>query len=161
MLTHLSLAEKAQAYLECSGTFHVSFARLVLRQCSLTSACCKYMMSSFKNNQSLQSLVLSFNRRMDGGVILLCSALAGADCSLLVLEPEHCWFTSASCHALASMLCKHKKLRYLDLSKHIIGLNGMLTLALAFFSQRRAEEVVLKKKSNDSVGMHIRLQGPE
>lgn len=118
-------------------------------------------MSSFKNNQSLRSLALSLNRLMDGGVILLCSALAGADCNLLVLELEQCWLTSASCHALASMLCRHRKLRYLDLSKNIIGINGMLALALAFLSRRQAEEVMLKKKSNDSVGMHTRLPGPE
>ena len=42
------------------------------------------------------------------------------------------------------MLCSH-----LDMSKHIVRINGMLTLALVFFSQRRAEEVLLKKKSND------------
>lgn len=102
------------------------------------------MMSSFKNNQSLPSLDLSFNRLMDDGVILLCRALADAYCNLLVLELAQCWFTSASCHALTSMLCSH-----LDLSKHIVGINGMLALALAIFSQRRAEEVKLKKKSND------------
>lgn len=113
-------------------------------------------MSSFKNNQSLPSLDLSFNRLMDDGVILLCRALADAYCNLLVLELAQCWFTSASCHALTSMLCSH-----LDLSKHIVGINGMLTLALAIFSQRRAEEVKLKKKSNDSVDVYTRLQGPE
>lgn len=82
----------------------------------------------------------------DDGVILLYRALAGANCNLLVPELEQCWFTSASCHALTSRLCSHRKLRYLDLSKHIVGINGMLALALAFFSQRQAEEVVLKKK---------------
>nr|XP_048282903.1 NACHT, LRR and PYD domains-containing protein 8 [Myodes glareolus] len=149
MLTHLSLAENK---LEDAGSRHIWDAlehlmcplqRLVLRQCSLTSACCEYMMSSFKNNKSLRSLDLSFNRLMDDGVSLLCRALAEANCNLLVLELEKCWFTSASCHALESMLCRHRKLRYLDLSKNTIGIDGMLTLALAFFRQRRAEEVVL------------------
>ncbi|KAK7825270.1 hypothetical protein U0070_009759, partial [Myodes glareolus] len=107
MLTHLSLKD--------AGSRHIW-------------TCCKYMMSSFKNNQSLRSLTLSFNRLMDGGVSLLCSALADAGCSLLVLELE----------------------QYLDLSKNIIGINDMLVLALVFLSQRHAEEVVLKKKSNEA-----------
>lgn len=57
-----------------------------LRQCSLTSACCEYMMSSLKKNKSLQSLDLSFNRLMDEGVTLLCKALEDTDSNLLVLE---------------------------------------------------------------------------
>ncbi|XP_013209960.1 NACHT, LRR and PYD domains-containing protein 8 [Microtus ochrogaster] len=150
LLTHLSLAEND---LKDEGSRHIWNAlehlmcplqRLVLRQCSLTSACCKYMMSPLRNNKSLQSLDLSFNRLMDDGVILLCKALEDTNCNLLVLELEQCWFTSASCRTLASMLCRNRKLRYLDLSKNIIRINGMLTLALEFFRQRRADEVVLK-----------------
>ncbi|XP_075808770.1 NACHT, LRR and PYD domains-containing protein 8 [Microtus pennsylvanicus] len=167
LLTHLSLAEND---LKDEGSRHIWNAlehlmcplqRLVLRQCSLTSACCKYMTSPLKNNKSLQSLDLSFNRLMDDGVILLCKALEDTDCNLLVLELEQCWFTSASCRTLASMLCRNRKLRYLDLSKNIIRINGMLTLALEFFRQRRADEVVLSKKSNKSLDMYTRLKGPE
>ncbi|KAH0516223.1 NACHT, LRR and PYD domains-containing protein 8 [Microtus ochrogaster] len=141
MLTHLSLAEEDlkdagwRHIWNAPGHFMCPLQRLVLRECSLTSACCKYMMSSFKNNQSLPSLALNFNRLMDNEVILLCRALADANCNLLVLELAQCWFTSASCHAL--------------------------TLAVVFFSQRRAEEAMLKKKSNDSVGVYTRLQGPK
>ncbi|XP_041510446.1 NACHT, LRR and PYD domains-containing protein 8 [Microtus oregoni] len=167
LLTHLSLAEND---LKDEGSRHIWNAlehlmcplqRLVLRQCSLTSACCKYMTSPLKNNKSLQSLDLSFNRLMDDGVILLCKALEDTNCNLLVLELEKCWFTSASCHTLASMLCRNRKLRYLDLSKNIIRINGMLTLALELFRQRRADEVVLSKKSNKSLDMYTRLKGPE
>lgn len=60
MLTHLSLAEND---LKDAGSRHIWNAlghlmcplqKLVLRQCSLTSACCEYMMSSFKNNKACQ-----------------------------------------------------------------------------------------------------------
>ncbi|XP_049983495.1 NACHT, LRR and PYD domains-containing protein 8 [Alexandromys fortis] len=167
LLTHLSLAEND---LKDEGSRHIWNAlkdlmcplqRLVLRQCSLTSACCEYMTSPLKKNKSLQSLDLSFNRLMDKGVTLLCKALEDTDCNLLVLELEQCWFTSASCSTLASTLCRNRKLRYLDLSKNIIRIKGMLTLALEFFRYGRAEEVLLSKKSNKSLDMYTRLKGPE
>ncbi|XP_051063066.1 NACHT, LRR and PYD domains-containing protein 8 [Phodopus roborovskii] len=167
MLTHLSLAENslkdagskpiwnALAYLMCP------LQRLVLRQCFLTSACCEYMASALKNNKSLRSLDLSCNKLGDNGVILLCDALANADCNVLILELEECSFTSSSCHAMASMLRSHKKLMHLDLSKNVIRLDGILTLSLAFLYHRNMENVILKKKSNEKVDVYTRLKGPE
>ncbi|KAL6084060.1 hypothetical protein STEG23_027731, partial [Scotinomys teguina] len=167
MLTHLSLAENN---LKDAGSRHIWSAleylmcplqRLVLRQCSLTSACCKDMTLALKNNKSLRSLDLSFNQLRDDGVTLLCEVLADADCGLLILELEQCGFTSISCEPLASMLCINRKLRHLDLSKNVIRVDGMLTLSLIFFKNRRAEEVILKKKANEKVDMYMRLKGPE
>ncbi|XP_040590095.1 NACHT, LRR and PYD domains-containing protein 8 isoform X4 [Mesocricetus auratus] len=167
MLTHLSLAENN---LRDAGSRHIWRAfkyltcplqRLVLRQCSLTSACCKYMTSALKNNKSLRSLDLSCNRLKDDGVILLCDALADADCNVSILELEWCGFTSYACHAIASMLGSHRKLMYLDLSKNVIGVSGILTLSLAFLSHRQGEDVILEKTSNDRVDMYTRLKGPE
>ncbi|KAL1765679.1 NACHT, LRR and PYD domains-containing protein 8, partial [Sigmodon hispidus] len=138
MLTCLSLAENS---LKDAGSRHIWNAledvacplqRLVLRQCSLTSACCVYMRPALKNNKNLRSLDLSFNELRDDGVILLCEALADPDCALLILELEQCEFTSRSCQVLASMVCSHRNLRHLDLSKNAIGIDGMLTLSLAF-----------------------------
>ncbi|XP_040589930.1 NACHT, LRR and PYD domains-containing protein 8 isoform X2 [Mesocricetus auratus] len=167
MLTHLSLAEnnlrdagsrhiwRALKYLSCP------LQRLVLRQCSLTSACGEYMTSALKNNKGLRSLDLSCNRLSDDGVILLCDALADADSNVSILELEWCSFTSHACHAIASMLVSHRKLMYLDLSKNVIGVSGILTLSLAFLSHRQGEDVILKKSSNDRVDMYTRLKGPQ
>ncbi|XP_051035688.1 LOW QUALITY PROTEIN: NACHT, LRR and PYD domains-containing protein 8-like [Phodopus roborovskii] len=139
VLTHLSLAENN---LKDSRSRHIwkdlehlmcPLQILVLRQCSLTSACCEYMMSALKNNKSLRSLDLSHNRLRDHGVILTCDALADADCNVLILELEQCGSTSISCLALvASVLHSHRKLIHLDLSKNVTGINGILTLSLAF-----------------------------
>ncbi|XP_076429480.1 NACHT, LRR and PYD domains-containing protein 8 [Peromyscus maniculatus bairdii] len=138
LLTHLSLAENN---LKDAGSRHIWRAleylmcplqRLVLRQCSLTSGCCKYMASALKNNKNLRSLDLSFNQLRDDGIILLCEAMNDADCELLILELEKCNFTSISCHVLASMLCSYKKLRHLDISKNFIGMEGRVTLSLIF-----------------------------
>lgn len=56
---------------------------------------------------------------------------------------EWCGFTSYACHAIASMLGSHRKLMYLDLSKNVIGVSGILTLSLAFLSHRQGEDVIL------------------
>ncbi|XP_036060800.1 NACHT, LRR and PYD domains-containing protein 8 [Onychomys torridus] len=149
VLTHLSLA---QNNLTDAGSRHIWSAleystcplqRLVLRQCSLTSACSMYMTSALKNNKNLRSLDLSFNQLRDDGIILLCGALAEADCGLLILELEQCGFTSISCQALASMFCSHKNLRHLDISKNVIGIDGMMTLSLMVFNHRREQQVAL------------------
>ncbi|XP_059109580.1 NACHT, LRR and PYD domains-containing protein 8 [Peromyscus eremicus] len=166
LLTHLSLAENN---LMDAGSRHIWSAleclmcplqRLVLRQCALTSACCQYMAPALKNNKSLRSLDLSFNPLRDDGIILLCGALKDADCGLLILELEQCDFTSISCQDLASLLCSHRKLRHLDMSKNVIGMNGMTTLSL-IFTHEQGIQVVLKKKTNEKVDMYTRLKGPE
>ncbi|XP_017657026.1 NACHT, LRR and PYD domains-containing protein 8 [Nannospalax galili] len=167
MLTHLSLAENA---LKDAGAKHIWSAleylmcplkRLVLRHCSLTSACCQDMISALKNNKSLISLDLSLNSLRNDGIILLCESMVETDCNLLILELEQCMFTSISCQALSSMLCRYKKLRYLDLSNNDIELQGILTLSRPFLSQWAVNKVILEKKVTDEVDPYTRLMGPD
>ncbi|KAB0388899.1 hypothetical protein E2I00_008959 [Balaenoptera physalus] len=95
--------------------------KLSLRNCALTSECCRDMASALDKNKTLRSLDLGFNSLKDDGVILLCQALMNPDSGLQILELEKCLFTSVCCRAMASVLLNNQTLGYLDLSKNDIG----------------------------------------
>ncbi|KAM7340367.1 hypothetical protein ACRRTK_000982 [Alexandromys fortis] len=122
---------------------------LMLENCNLTEDSCQEIAHSLSHSKLLTHLSLAENDLKDEGSRHIWNALKDLMCPLQRLV------------TLASTLCRNRKLRYLDLSKNIIRIKGMLTLALEFFRYGRAEEVVLSKKSNKSLDMYTRLKGPE
>ncbi|KAM5297567.1 NACHT, LRR and PYD domains-containing protein 8 [Glossophaga mutica] len=176
-VTHLSLAgnplkeERARELWAALQHARCPLQRLVLRNCTLTSGCCWDMASALVQNKTLRSLDLGCNSLKDDGVILLCEALLDPESGLQVLELEACLLTSGCCQAVSSVLLGHRHLRYLDLSRNYIGLNGLQLFCETFQKRTLSTKVVLmeknpvfvlrrERKQSSGVDMMARLEGP-
>ncbi|XP_041960006.1 NACHT, LRR and PYD domains-containing protein 3-like isoform X4 [Alosa sapidissima] len=107
---HLSDNELLDSGVEllCSALCHqnCNLEELVLDGCDLTDKSCSYLASALKTSHSsnLRVLDLSYNKLLDSGVELLCSALCHQNCKLEELVLQYCGLTDKSCSYLASAL---------------------------------------------------------
>ncbi|XP_062396022.1 NACHT, LRR and PYD domains-containing protein 3-like [Sardina pilchardus] len=118
----------------------------LLERCSLTEKSCSYLASALTtHSSSLRLLDLSYNKLLDSGVELLCSALCHQHCRLEELKQIDCNLTEKSCSYLASALTAHSSsLRLLDLSTNNLLDSGVELLCSALCHQNcRLEELHL------------------
>ncbi|XP_076137945.1 NACHT, LRR and PYD domains-containing protein 3-like isoform X2 [Alosa pseudoharengus] len=104
----------------CSALCHQNckLEELWLVECNLADKSCSYLASALKTSHSsnLRVLDLSYNKLLDSGVELLCSALCHQNCKLEELWLYSCDLTDESCSYLASALkSPSSNLRQLDL----------------------------------------------
>ncbi|XP_062392724.1 NACHT, LRR and PYD domains-containing protein 3-like isoform X2 [Sardina pilchardus] len=108
----------------CSALCHhnCKLEELWLYDCDLSDKSCSYLASALKTSHSsnLRVLHLSYNKLLDSGVELLCSALCHHNCKLETLRLQGCDLSDKSCSYLASALktSHSSNLRVLDLSNN-------------------------------------------
>ncbi|XP_034626381.1 NACHT, LRR and PYD domains-containing protein 3-like isoform X2 [Trachemys scripta elegans] len=101
---------------------------IVLRQCSLTAACCVDLSAALTTNQSLTELELSGNKLGDSGIKLLCQGLKHPSCKLQKLVVWDCQLTDACCGDLSSLLSTNQSLRELNLRSNNLSYSGVKLL---------------------------------
>ncbi|XP_012368700.1 NACHT, LRR and PYD domains-containing protein 8 [Octodon degus] len=162
-LTHLSLAGNA---LGDAGAMHIwtvlaspesRLRRLVLRRCSLTAACCRYIAPVLKSRGALRSLDLSFNNLTNNGMLFLSRTLAHSGFALQVLELESCSFTKVACRAMVPMLNASQHLEYLDVSGNDVGPLGQASLS---YIHLRVAALLHVRKEGGRQDALARLAGP-
>ncbi|XP_076152258.1 protein NLRC3-like isoform X2 [Alosa pseudoharengus] len=117
-----------------------------LSECTLTAKSCSYLVSVLTTlSSSLRRLDLSYNKLLDSGVKLLCSALCHQNCKLEELKVEMCTLTEKSCSYLASALTAHSSsLRLLNLGDNKLLDSGVELLCSALCHQNcKLEELLL------------------
>ncbi|XP_076153212.1 NACHT, LRR and PYD domains-containing protein 3-like isoform X2 [Alosa pseudoharengus] len=125
-LLHLGVNKLLDSGVEllCSALCHQNckLEELQLDRCDLTDKSCSYLASALKTSRSsnLRLLDLRYNKLLDSGVELLCSALCHQNCKLEELQLYSCDLTDKSCSYLASALktSRLSNLRLLDLSNN-------------------------------------------
>ncbi|XP_006901912.1 PREDICTED: NACHT, LRR and PYD domains-containing protein 9-like [Elephantulus edwardii] len=104
---------------------------LWLKNCFLSSECCKSISAVLINNQNLKTLNLGQNKILDAGVIQLCDALKHPNCNLQKLGLERCGLTSACSEDLASALTTCMTLKHLTLDWINLDHDGVTVLCRA------------------------------
>ncbi|XP_053139963.1 ribonuclease inhibitor-like isoform X2 [Hemicordylus capensis] len=89
---------------------------LWLRECGLTTACCKSISSVLCTNSILKELHIASNPLKDAGVIELCEGLMSPSCNLQCLWLGNSVLTPACCEKLATLIAAKPCLEELDLS---------------------------------------------
>ncbi|XP_062392906.1 NACHT, LRR and PYD domains-containing protein 3-like [Sardina pilchardus] len=121
----------------CSALCHhnCKLEELELERCNLSDKSCSYLASALKTSHSsnLRVLRLGWNKLLDSGVELLCSALCHHNCKLEELELDNCNLSDKSCSYLASALktSHSSNLRVLNLSDNKLLDSGVELLCSA------------------------------
>uniref|UniRef100_A0A8C5LGB5 NLR family, pyrin domain containing 14 n=1 Tax=Jaculus jaculus TaxID=51337 RepID=A0A8C5LGB5_JACJA len=115
-LTHLDLAS--------NGLMNDGTKLLCNVSCDLTSD----LASAIVNCPNLWSLDLGNNRLENEGVKILCGALRHPDCNIQCLGLQNCDLTFGCCQDLSSSLLSNQRLLQLNLTKNIIGYEGIRDL---------------------------------
>ncbi|XP_062392911.1 NACHT, LRR and PYD domains-containing protein 12-like [Sardina pilchardus] len=133
----------------CSALCHhnCKLEELELNMCNLSDKSCSYLASALKTSHSsnLRVLRLGWNKLLDSGVELLCSALCHHNCKLEELELDNCNLTNKSCSYLASALktSHSSNLRVLNLSNNKLLDSGVELLCSALCHNCKLEELRL------------------
>ncbi|XP_059418605.1 NACHT, LRR and PYD domains-containing protein 12-like isoform X6 [Carassius carassius] len=156
---------------------HCKLEKLWLRDCGITNEGCAALASALRSNPShLRRLDLSWNKKGDLGVKLLCAGLKDPHCKLEELQLRDCGVTHEGCAALASALGSNPShLRHLDLSWNKIedlgvkrlcaGLKGnhckleMLWLRDCGITDEGCVALASALRSNSSLLRHLNLTG--
>ncbi|XP_044872096.1 ribonuclease inhibitor isoform X1 [Mauremys mutica] len=101
---------------------------LWIRECGLTTACCKSISSVLATNQTLRELHMGGNKVGDAGVEILCEGLMNPNCNLRSLWLGNCSLSAACCGSLATILSSKPSLTELDLSNNSLEDEGVKKL---------------------------------
>ncbi|XP_061465964.1 ribonuclease inhibitor isoform X2 [Rhineura floridana] len=104
---------------------------LWLRECGLTTACCKSIASALSVNSALKELHIGGNQLCDAGAIQLCEGVLSPACNLQSLWLGQSELTSACCEKLATLIVGKPCLQELDVSYSHIGDEGVRKLCEA------------------------------
>ncbi|KAJ7344309.1 hypothetical protein JRQ81_000259 [Phrynocephalus forsythii] len=104
---------------------------LWIRECGLTSACCKSLSSALSTNSVLKELHIGSNKLSDEGVIYLCEGILNPGCNLQTLWLGQSDLTASCCSKLAEVIVRKPSLQELDVSYSHIGDEGVLKLCEA------------------------------
>ncbi|XP_062973138.1 ribonuclease inhibitor [Elgaria multicarinata webbii] len=104
---------------------------LWLRECGLTTACCKNLSSAVAVNGVLKELHLGFNKLGDEGVIQLCDGVMNSGCNLQSLWLGQAGLTAACCDKLAALIVGKPSLKELDVGYSHIEDEGVRKLCEA------------------------------
>ncbi|XP_062392836.1 NACHT, LRR and PYD domains-containing protein 3-like [Sardina pilchardus] len=135
----------------CSALCHhnCKLEELQLCNCNLSDKSCSYLASALKTSHSsnLRVLDLGFNKLLDSGVELLCSALCHHNCKLEELQLWSCDLSDKSCSYLASALktSHSSNLRVLNLSDNKLLDSGVELLCSALCHHNCKLEVLRLK----------------
>ncbi|KAF6078827.1 NLR family pyrin domain containing 5 [Phyllostomus discolor] len=102
-----------------------SLQRLILGNCSLTTANCWDLASVLCCNQRLTHLDLSVNTLVAEGVTALCRPLKLVNCALQRLRLRECNLDILGCSFLALTLTSNRHLTHLSLSVNPLGDDGI------------------------------------
>ncbi|XP_067396586.1 ribonuclease inhibitor [Emydura macquarii macquarii] len=101
---------------------------LWIRECGLTTACCKSVSSVLGTNQSLRELHMGGNKIGDAGVEIICEGLMNPNCNLRSLWLGDCNLSAACCGSLATIISTKQCLTEIDLSNNSLDDDGMKKL---------------------------------
>ncbi|XP_053251326.1 ribonuclease inhibitor [Podarcis raffonei] len=104
---------------------------LWLRECGLTSACCKSLGSALSMNGTLKELHIGGNNLCDAGVTDLCEGVLSPSCNLQSLWLGQSELTEVCCDKLAEVIVGKPCLQELDVSYSHIGDEGVRKLCEA------------------------------
>ncbi|XP_006868365.1 PREDICTED: NACHT, LRR and PYD domains-containing protein 2-like [Chrysochloris asiatica] len=141
-LTHLCLAKNelgnGGVQLLCEGLSdpNCKLQTLVLWSCGITENGCDHLSKLLQKKPSLTHLDLGQNCLGIMGLIFLCEALKGPECSLKCLWLWGCSLVPFSCMDLSSALKCNQNLTTLDLGQNSLGNSGIKLLCEALKSQR-------------------------
>ncbi|XP_037258779.1 ribonuclease inhibitor isoform X1 [Falco biarmicus] len=107
---------------------------LWLRECGLTTACCKAVSSALSTNKHLKVLHMGENKLGDAGVELLCQGLLHPNCSIHTLWLGNCDITSACCETLTTIMTSKPCLTELELSQNPLDDEGVRKLSKALLN---------------------------
>ncbi|XP_049747227.1 NACHT, LRR and PYD domains-containing protein 14 [Elephas maximus indicus] len=161
-LTHLDLGSNCLkddgVKLLCDAVRHPScnLQDLGLMGCALTSACCLDLASAILNNPNLRILDLGNNNLQDDGAKILCEALRHPSCNIERLELEYCGLTALCCQELSATLRSNQRLTKINLTRNILGREGIKTLCDALQSPRCKLQILgLCKEAFDKEGQKL------
>ncbi|KAF4790200.1 Ribonuclease inhibitor [Turdus rufiventris] len=98
---------------------------LWVRECGLTTACCKAVSSALSTNKHLKVLHIGENKLGDTGVELLCEGLMHPNCNIQSLWLGNCDLTAGCCATLATIMATKQCLTELDLSYNPLDDEGI------------------------------------
>ncbi|XP_054683752.1 ribonuclease inhibitor isoform X3 [Grus americana] len=98
---------------------------LWIRECGLTTACCKALSSAVSVNKHLKVLHMGENKLGDAGVELMCEGLLHPNCNIQSLWLGNCDLTAACCATLATVMATKQCLTELDLSYNSLEDEGI------------------------------------
>ncbi|XP_063254345.1 ribonuclease inhibitor [Prinia subflava] len=98
---------------------------LWVRECGLTTACCKAVSSALSTNKHLKVLHIGENKLGDAGVELLCEGLMHPNCNIQSLWLGNCDLTAGCCATLATAMATKQCLTELDLSYNPLDDEGI------------------------------------
>ncbi|XP_075358531.1 ribonuclease inhibitor isoform X4 [Mycteria americana] len=98
---------------------------LWIRECGLTTACCKAVSSALSMNKHLKVLHMGENKLGDAGVELMCEGLLNPTCNIQSLWLGNCDLTAACCATLATVMATKQCLTELDLSYNSLEDEGV------------------------------------
>ncbi|KAM7108464.1 ribonuclease inhibitor isoform 4-T6 [Ciconia maguari] len=98
---------------------------LWIRECGLTTACCKAVSSALSMNKHLKVLHMGENKLGDAGVELMCEGLLHPTCNIQSLWLGNCDLTAACCATLATVMATKQCLTELDLSYNSLEDEGV------------------------------------
>ncbi|NXL93452.1 RINI inhibitor, partial [Alectura lathami] len=101
---------------------------LWVRECGLTTACCKAVSSVLSVNKHLQILHMSENKLGNAGVEILCEGLLHPNCNIHSLWLGNCNITAACCATLVKVMVTKECLKELDLSYNCLEDEGVKKL---------------------------------
>ncbi|XP_026705990.1 ribonuclease inhibitor [Athene cunicularia] len=104
---------------------------LWVRECGLTTACCKAISSALSMNKHLKILYMGENKLGDEGAELICEGLLHPNCNLQFLCLGNCDLTAASCATFATIMTTKQSLTELDLSYNPLSDEGVRKLCEA------------------------------
>ncbi|KAK2517885.1 ribonuclease inhibitor isoform X1 [Columba livia] len=98
---------------------------LWIRECGLTTACCKAISSALSVNKHLKVLHMGENKLGDAGVELMCEGLLHPSCNIQSLWLGNCDLTAACCATLGTVMATKQCLTELDLSYNSLEDEGV------------------------------------
>ncbi|NXM39955.1 RINI inhibitor, partial [Gymnorhina tibicen] len=98
---------------------------LWVRECGLTTACCKAVSSALSTSKHLKVLHIGENKLGDAGVELLCEGLMHPNCNIQSLWLGNCDLTAGCCATLATAMATKQCLTELDLSYNPLDDEGI------------------------------------
>ncbi|XP_057227458.1 ribonuclease inhibitor isoform X1 [Malurus melanocephalus] len=98
---------------------------LWVRECGLTTDCCKAVSSALTTNKQLKVLHMGENKLGDAGVEILSEGLMHPNCNIQSLWLGNCDLTASCCATLANIMATKPCLTELDLSYNPLGDEGI------------------------------------
>ncbi|KAM8807501.1 ribonuclease inhibitor [Eudromia elegans] len=98
---------------------------LWVRECGLTTACCKAVSSALSMSKHLKILHIGENKLGDAGIELLREGLLHPNCNIQSLWLGNCDLTADCCTTLATIMVTKQCLTELDLSYNTLEDDGM------------------------------------